>query len=245
MRTRISLALLGMFLAASPAAAQYDHYATAGSPDGPPRWYLGGGLAYGRPEGEFADFVDDSFGGSIHTMVRLDERGILGLRLDGGFLVYGSETFRVPLSNTIGGRIRVDVNTTNNIAYVGVGPQIGLPTGRIRPYVNGYAGVAYLFTESSVRGSGSGESFARTNNYDDATFSYGGGAGLYIPVRHGASPISVDLGVKYLNNGRAKYLREGDIEDGPDGTLFVNPVRSDTDVLAFHVGVSVGVGRRR
>lgn len=241
MRTRLlPLALLALGLAASPAAAQYEDLV---SPRDPARWFLGGNVVYGEPRGEFADFVDESYGGSLHTILRLDEQGILGLRLDGGFLVYGSETMRVPLSSSIGGRVLVDVETTNNIAYVGVGPQIGVPTGGFRPYAHGFAGVSYLFTESSVEGSRSNEPFASTTNYDDATFSWGGGAGVYVPLRRGHSPISLDVGVRYHNNGRARYLSEGDIEDLPDSRIRVHPRESDTDLVSFHLGVSVGVGR--
>ena len=245
MRTRISLALLALALAfaAVPAAAQH-HEEDLVSPNGPGRWSLGIDFTVGQPRGEFADFVDESFGASLSTIYRLDEAGILGIRLDGGFLVYGSETMRVPLSSTIGGRVLVDVNTTNNIAFAGIGPQIGVPTGRLRPYVNGFAGVSYLFTTSSVEGSYDDEPFATTKNFDDATFSWGGGAGLYVPLRGGNSPISLDLGVRYHNNGQARYLREGDIEDLPDNTIRIYPVRSDTDLLTYHLGITVGVGGR-
>ena len=75
------------------------------------------------------------------------------------------------------------------------------------------------------------------------TLAYGGGAGLYIPVRRGHSPISIDAGLAYRRNGRADYLLEGGIEDNPDGSITLDPIRSDTDLLTFHIGVSVGISR--
>ena len=68
-------------------------------------------------------------------------------------------------------------------------------------------------------------------------------AGLYVPLRRGASPISLDLGATYRNAGRAAYLREGDIEDLPDGGIAIRPRHSDTDLLSFHLGVAVGISR--
>lgn len=240
MRIRLPLVLIALGMASAPALAQpHDPV----SPRVATPFYAGGNLTYARPQGEFSDFVKHGFGGSAHGMVRLDRDGLLGVRLDLGALNYGNETMRVPLSSTIGGRVLVDVATSNNIGFAGVGPQIGVPNGALRPYVHGFAGVSYLFTESSVEGTYSDDEFATTTNFDDATFAWGGGTGLYIPVRRGVSPISVEMGVRYLNGGRARYLLEGDIEDLPDNRIRINPRQSDTDLMTFHVGVSVGISR--
>jgi hypothetical protein len=241
MRTRTAALLAGLAFAAAPAArAQYEHEPPTREPT---PWYVGGSFSYARPQGEFRDNVKQGFGGDAHVIYRLDQAGIVGLRLDGGFLVYGDEHQSVPLSSTVGGRVRVDLNTTNNIAFVGFGPQVGVPTGRLRPYVNGFVGVSYLFTESSVKGTSSGETFASSTNYHDATFAWGGGAGLYVPLHAGVSPVSLDLGVRYHDNGRARYLRKGDITDNADNTITVHPRYSDTDLLTFQLGVSVGISR--
>lgn len=256
MKFRASALALGVAVLAASAAHAQSHDPSGWEDDDhgrsfakrPSGAYAGASFNYARPQGEFRDFVDQGFGGDVHFIYQPGARGILGLRLDAGFLNYGNETMRVPLSSSIGGRITVDVNTSNNIAFVGLGPQIGLPDGRFRPYVGGFAGFTYLFTESSVEGRDDDQAFARTTNYDDATFSYGGRAGLYVPLSHGASPVSLDLGVVYMNSGEAEYLREGDIEDLPNGTIAFTPSRSDTDLLTFRVGVTVGIpksdGRR-
>lgn len=212
-------------------------------PQRPSGFYAGAALAYGRPQGEFRDYVEHGFGGDAHLLYQPAARGVLALRMDAAFLTYGNERMRVPLSPTIGGRILVNVNTSNNIGFLGIGPQLGVPDGRLRPYVGGFVGVNYLFTESSVEGRDDDLDFARTTNYDDATFSYGGRAGLYVPLRDGPSPISLDLGVVYQDNGEASYLREGDIHDLPGGAIEMTPSRSDTDLLTFRVGVSVGISR--
>lgn len=240
MRARLPLALFALSLSAAPAAAQaYDPV----SPREPTPFYVGGTLNYARTQGEFSDFVKDGFGLNGHGIARLDRDGLLGVRLEAGGLNYGHERMRVPLSSTIGGRVLVDVNTSNNIGFVGIGPQLGVPNGALRPYAHGFAGVSYLFTETSVEGTRDDEAFASTTNYDDATFAWGGGTGVYIPLRRGVSPISLDVGLRYVNGGRARYLREGDIEDLPDNRVRLSPRESDTDLVTFHLGVSVGVSR--
>ena len=236
----VSLSLGALAIGASIASAQDPIPAVPKVPSG---FFVGGSLSVAQPQGEFAEYVDAGFGLSGHALYQLDPAGIFALRLEGGFVNYGSETKRVPLSPTIGGRVLVEVSTENNIAFLGIGPQLMVPNGRFRPYLNGYAGIAYFSTSSSVEGINGGESIGQTTNYDDATFSYGGGAGIYVPVRGGAEPISIDLGVRYRNNGEARYLREGSIQDNTDGTISFSPIESDTDLLDFHLGVSVGIGK--
>ena len=212
-------------------------------PRRPTGGYLGGRLALAKPQGEFGRYVDQGIAGNLHYIHRLDRDGLLGIRLDGELATYGYERQRVLLSPTVGGRILAELVTTNNVAFLGLGPQIGTPNGTLRPYAHGFVGVSYLFTSSSLEGSESGEPFASTTNFDDVTFAYGGGGGLYIPLRRGTAPISLDLGATYRNAGRAEYLREGDIVDNPDGSISLFPTRSDTDMLTFHLGVTVGLSR--
>jgi len=207
--------------------------------------FAGGSFTIAQTQGEFADYVDGGLGGNLHYIHKLDRDGWLALRVDGGFAIYGYERQRLPLSETLGGRILVDLTTSNNIAWIGVGPQIGVPDGTFKPYVNGYAGYTYMATTSSVESSQyyDDEDYFTTTNFDDWSFSYGGGAGVYIPVRRGPQPVSIDLGLRYHNNGEAEYLREGDIQDNEDGGITLFPVRSDTDMLTFHIGFSVGLSR--
>lgn len=254
MRSRLLfLAAATAALAAIPAAAQkdddYDHHHHGRRhhhdrdyhENTIPRSYLGGELTIASPQGEFANYIDGGWGGGLHYLLRLDRDGWVALRADASLLNYGHERQRVLLSPTVGGRITLDLTTDNNIAFFGVGPQIGVPTGALRPYVNGFAGVSYIYTESSVSGSSSAERFASSTNFDDASFAYGGGAGLYIPLSHRRNPVSLDLGVTYRHNGSAEYLREGDITDNPDGSITLHPVLSETNLLAFRVGVTVGL----
>lgn len=246
MRARLTLVAAALLLAPAALPAQdcdcdYDDYELVERR--PTGGFAGGSLAIAQMQGEFSDYVDGGVGGNLHYVHALDRDGWIALRADLGFAVYGYERVRVPLSPTLGGRILVDLSTSNNIAWIGVGPQIGVPNGRLRPYANAYAGYSYLATTSSVEGTYYDEPIASTTNFDDWTFSYGAGAGVYVPLRRGPAPLSLDLGVRYHNNGEAEYLREGDLVDNQDGTISVFPVRSDTDLLTFHIGISVGITR--
>lgn len=239
-------ALLGALLLAGTAAGAAAQEEGAPAPRRT-RAYAGAGVLAAVPQGEFADSIDNGWGVSGHLIVPLDAAGALGIRIEGGFVNYGNERFRTPLSSSIGGRIRVNVNTGNNIFFLGLGPQLLAPTGRLRPYVNGTVGFGYFATQSSVEGSRDDEPFASTTNFDDWTLQLAGGAGLYVPLRRGPAPISLDLGARYHRNGRVRYLREGSIRDNPDGSISFTPIESEADFLTLQLGVSVALrdGPRR
>lgn len=207
-----------------------------------PRWDLGGGLAVAVPQGEFGSFVGEGFGLSLHAVYGLDRSNAVGLRFDAGFVNYGNERFTVPLLPSTG-RILVDVRTRNNIAMVGLGPQLQVPDGPIRPYVNGFVGVGYFFTESSAGGSSNWDydGFARTLNFDDASFAYGAGGGIGLRVGNGFRPIYLNFDAQYRWHGETEYLREGSIVDDGFGGTVIYPLLSDADFLLFTAGVSVGL----
>ncbi|MGQ0766518.1 MAG: hypothetical protein ACT4OZ_12725 [Gemmatimonadota bacterium] len=198
----------------------------------------GGSLVYGRPTGSFASYVRQGFGVDGFGRVKIDRRGILSLGIEGGWLQYGRETFRTPLSSTVG-RILVDVTTSNNIAFLGAGPQLMVPVGPLRPYVNGGIGFSYFFTESSVEGSGNSDySFAETTNFSDFVFTKLGGAGFYIPF--GRADAGLDLGARYHSSGDTQYLREGSIEDRPGGPV-IHPIQTETRLWSWRIGIVAGI----
>ena len=238
MRAYMTLAALAAATAAIAPVAGAQGSGASGGRGWTPRVIAGGGLNYAQSVGEFADNVKGGAGGSGFAVLGLDRQGILGLRVDGGFLIYGHERKRVPLSSTVGGRVTVDVTTDNNIALLGIGPQLTAPRGPLRPYANATAGLAYFFTQSSVSGTNNEKAFASTENFRDPTFAWAGGAGFYIPVSAGRVPLMIDVGARYQGNGRARYLKEGSIQDNADATISYTPIESETNFVAYHLGVS-------
>jgi hypothetical protein len=200
-----------------------------------PRFSFGGGAVVGRPTGEFREHVDVGGGLTGHAILA-SPGSMFALRADASWLLYGSETLRAPLSET-GGRVLVDVARTDNwIGQLAVGPQITLPSGRVRPYANAFAGVAYFSTTSEPIAPpplATLPLFIETTHLDDTAFSYGGGGGILIPIGKGRTAI--DLGVRYARNGRVSFLAEGDLVG--DGSV-LTPRRSRGDMIEFHVGVT-------
>jgi hypothetical protein len=197
-----------------------------------------------RPAGELADHIGLGYGANAAYLFQVDRAGIVSLRADLGFVDYGNESKRVPLSSTIGGRIQVKVATRNYIVPVSVGPQLTWPSGDIRPYVNAGFGGQFFFTQSSVDSHDDSDASFSTTNQHDQTHAWMAGGGVYVPISSRKVNVMLDAGVQYFAGGRAQYLRPGSIVDLPNSQIQVNPLESKTEMLVVRLGVRIGAVRR-
>ena len=243
MRTATFLAAAALLAAATTAGAQFPDDRDDDDRLQRPICGLAGGSFYlARPIGEFNDYIRRGWGGQVYGTWLVNDDGLLGLRFDASYMNYGRETVRQPVYYGAFGRVDVDVTTTNNIAFVGAGPQIVAPRGAIRPYVAGQAGWTFIWTNSSIDDADDDdESVLDSQNISDNTFSYGGLGGILVPISAGRNPVSLDFGVRYLRNGSVRYLREGDIIDDGNGAPILNIQRSRADLVTYFVGVTIGL----
>jgi hypothetical protein len=198
---------------------------------------FGGSFMVGQPFGDFADQVGTPYGlGGHMTWARPGKA--FGMRLDATGLVYGSDTRRVPVGRT-GLRQSVEVETTNGMATLGLGPQVVAPRGSIRPYLTAFAGISYFSTDSSVRADPTPLPGARSTSYDDTVFAYGAGAGILIPLGVGKSGgWALDLGARFVAGGQVRYLAAGGLEDLPGGGVAFTPLRTEANRIELHIGLS-------
>jgi len=198
---------------------------------------FGGGAVVGQPLGDFADQVGTPYGLGGHMAWGRPGRAF-ALRLEATGLIYGSETRRVPVGRQ-GLRQSVEVETTNGMATLGLGPQLVAPRGSLRPYVSAFAGFSYFSTESSVRPDGSFVTTAFSTNYDDTVYAYGGGVGILIPLGSDTSGgLALDLGARFVGGGKVRYLAEGDLRDAPGGGLTFTPRQTKANRIEFHIGLT-------
>lgn len=192
------------------------------------------------PVGEMGRYVDAGGGFQFGGAIPLERNSPVRLRGDFGFMIYGYESRRVCLSAPVGCRIELDLNTTNGIFFGGVGPEVVLARGSVEPYLHAQIGFSYFATTSSLQSSWDWEDFANTTNYDDFMWAWRAGGGMRVRVSGGRRPVYVDLGVERHQNGLADFLTEGDIVDHPDGSITLYPTRSEANLMAFRLGVSIG-----
>lgn len=204
----------------------------------PIRVFGGADFIVASPTGEFAENVARGFGLDIHARVTLDEPGMTSLRFDLGFLQYGRETIQICVTQPC--RVTGDLTTSNNILFMGLGPELAVAAGAARLYGNGGIGFTYFSTDSSVSGSRDNEPFASSTNHSDFTFAWLAGGGAQVRLSRGRTPVYLDLGARYHRNGEAEYLRKGDIYEDQNGNVIINPQRSDTNFWSFRFGFSMG-----
>jgi len=208
-----------------------------------PRAYGDINFTVSQPVGAFDNFIDEGYGVSGGFVWNLDRDRVFGIRAEGGFVQYGNRSKPACISATIGCRVQVDVNTDNDIAFGGIGPQITVPAGPLRPYLNATIGVSYFFTHSSINGRDDGDygNYFDTTNHDDAVFAQTAGGGFLIPLSMRRTPVLLDIGATFHRNGQATYLRRDSIRDNPDGSIVINPIRSEANFITYRFGVSIGI----
>ena len=237
-RTRVllpaGLLFLAVALSAPSLSAQEEWYGT-------PRATVGLSLIVSDPVGEFDRFVGAGGGADFFGRLAMDPRGVLSLRADLGFLIYGHESKRVCFEG-VGCRVQARLETNNSIFFGGIGPELALPTPWVRPYVNATMGFGYFNTSSSLDGEGWGnDNDFLTENNGDGNMAWGVGWGLDFLVSRGRTPIAVNLGAKYHRNGVVEYLTKGDIEDHADGSITLYPNRSQANFVTYHFGVTINI----
>lgn len=207
------------------------------SRSGPGRFQLGLDGVVAQPKGEFANNVDNGYGINATGMFRLDPKGFISLRGDIGGVQYGREELNIPFS-VFTGRIALDLETTNNIAWVGIGTHLQIPDGWFRPYANASLAYTHFSTTSSLTGSDDDYQYASTTNQQDGSRAWIFGGGVVIPFGSRYALGGLNLGARYYYGGVATYLNEGDIIDNPDQSVTLNRRTSKTDLVLWQLGVS-------
>ncbi len=234
----LASALAGLLTLSSALTGQQSPPSALDSSTTLRRWQVGGALDIGQPVGDFTQQVNNAVGLQAHLLLQLDRRGNAALRLQAGWLNYGSESEQVCLGATPGCRIEARVITSNNILSLGVGPEWSIPLGAFRLYGHGLVGVSRFATLSALDGGILPDFVAADENFGDAGFFWSGGGGVRMPLsKHSA----LDFGVAYQGHGRREYLTEGGITDNPDGSLNFDVKRSAADLFAIRIGFSTAL----
>ena len=207
---------------------------------------VGGSLILGFPQNEFSKNVNNSVFGGIEGQITLstpNKSNPFTVGLNAGFIIYGIESRRVPLSTTIPD-VSVDVERQNSMVNFHLLFQVSPFDGDIKPYLEGVAGGAYLFTETSVEGSSNIEEFASTVNQDDFAWSYGFGGGILVSLMESNEDLPgglyLDLKTRFMFSSEAEYLTTGDLRV-ENGNLIYQTKNSGIDYMSIQIGVVAGL----
>lgn len=206
---------------------------------------VGGSLIIGFPQNEFNKNVNNSVFGGIEGQVTLTtptKSNPFTVGLNAAFIIYGIESRRVPLSTTIPD-VSVDVERQNSMVNFHLLFQISPFDGEVKPYLEGVAGGAYLFTETTVEGSSNFDEFASTVNQDDFAWSYGLGGGILVSLMEGNEDLPgglfLDLKTRFMFSSEAEYLTTGDLRV-ENGNLIYQTKKSGIDYMSIQFGVVAG-----
>ena len=203
----------------------------------PVRGIVALGVRGAQPLNDFADYIDFGYGFGGYVAHALDPRGIISIRGNVDFIIYGHETIdRVPSW----GYGTLDVTTSNNILSMGVGPYLTLPGTGVRPFATGTVGFSYFSTSTSIEYRYSDEQLDSWTDFSDGVMAWTAGGGLLIPITKSQRPILFELSAIYHGNGEAEYLREGSISRDESGNAQFTPIRSRTNLVLYTIGVSIG-----
>ncbi len=237
MLQRSALSIVLVFCGVSAATARADEDQNRGADSNGVQVSGGFSLPYGMATGALAKSFDHGWGLLGHASF-FKGRKPLGLALEGWMVEYGRETERRRLFEDTD-RVLVDVDTSNWIGHLSLGPELAVRSGRIRPYARALVGLTYFATSTSVEGSSDVDSFATTTQQDDLKLSGAICSGARISLSRGGS-VALDVNVRYVINGEADYLVEGDIHEAADGRLLFEPRHTQANLLVFGVGLSFG-----
>jgi hypothetical protein len=215
---------------------------------GQSRYTVGASGVYGDPLGQFGLNVNHGFGIDGMGTVGLDSRGIFSLRGDIGYIWYNrkSEPF---FANTGFDIIELESETSSGVLTMGVGPQLAVPSGPIRPYVAGSFGFARFATNVSVSvpsdqsNTGQKETLDTATPSSDFVMSLAASGGVRFELPFMGRGVLADLGVRWHRNGEAEYVTSAGVQYNGSGRPTITPTRSEANFLAYRVGIVIPLGR--
>ena len=208
------------------------------------------------PRGEFDLNTDTGFGFTGSYLYAFGRQRVFALGATGTVQSYGRTSRRAILSPTIPD-IRVDVETTNNNAYLQGIAQLKAPTGAVQPYAVATGGLGWFFTTTSLEDRFTDTVVLSDTNQSDGTWVLGGGGGLLIRIYQGQprpdvdgqgrvvgerDPVRayLDLGARFLRGGEVEYLTEGTlVTDDGEVDLDERLVESEIEAMQYQVGLTV------
>ncbi len=206
---------------------------------------LGGGLsiAVSQPLGEFRRGGRVGFGVAGFASISADPAGVFGLRVEGGGQNYGTTSLRTaqPGFGFLATQLRQ--TTSNDIFWLGIGPQLTIPLGPVRPYGFATVGGANFSTSTSLQYALYGDPYGVNREFqstDLSNWAFARAAGGGVRFRIGGAgrrAAYVDAGARWQRVNDVRYLAPGAVPADVDPNTLA--LRGRADFVTYHLGVSL------
>jgi hypothetical protein len=219
---RIGMAVLGLTVISAPVLGQRSALREVRD-----RGSFGVNVVVAQPLGAFRRTGSVAPGLSGFAVV--GGSSMLGLRIDGSWMVYDSRYQGY------------GVSTTSQIGSLAIGPQLTIGQGPIRLYGFATAGGSLFWSNASYSG-GCG-CYDSDDFYLDGDFTTltSAGTGVLIQVAQKRSSIAIDLGVRGVRHDRVSYVPTGGLTQNSNGTFSAQRVETPVELRVFQIGISIGI----
>lgn len=174
------------------------------------RVYLEGGYFVGGfPMGDWSKVAGAAMGLDGTNIVRLNSTGPLCVRSSLGWEYNFSRKVSVPQSQ-LGPGDQLEIQTSNNTVWFGLGPELSKPTGDARAFVFGTVGFNINWTNGGLDGTVGGLRYSANVGATSTVFAWSAGAGLRKMMK-GAPGGKIELSGEYRSGTGHNYLLPGDV----------------------------------
>ncbi len=200
-------------------------------------------VAVSQPLGDFRRGGRVGFGVAGFASISADPVGILGLRVEGGAQNYGTTSLRTAQPGYGFYTTQLRQTTSNDIFWLGVGPQVTIPLGPVRPYGFATVGAANFSTTSSLQYALYGDPYGYNREFQSTDLSNwalarAAGGGVRFRVGRAAGHAAyVDAGARWQRVNDVSYLTPGAVPAGVDPNTLA--LRGRADFVTYHLGVSL------
>lgn len=206
---------------------------------------VAGGLsvAVSQPLGDFRRGGRVGFGVAGFASISADPAGIFGLRLEGGAQNYGTSSLRTTQPGFGFYTTQLRQSTSNDIFWLGLGPQLTIPLGPVRPYGFATVGGANFTTTTSLQYAVYGDPYGRDRQFQSTdlsnwAFARAAGGGVRFRLgRAGRRAAFVDAGARWQRVNDVRYLTPGAVPADVDPNMLA--IRGRADFVTYHLGVSL------
>ena len=198
---------------------------------------LGGDIGMSIPTGDFdLTWGANMFQVGAHVGIPFRRIPVVQGGIAFGYSVMGRTDKTVPITTDYVGITEGTLTTRCKVFSYHPLLRFSPLQGRVRPYVDGMAGLRQFSTTSRVHADGVEGNISKERNETDFAFSAGWAAGVMVTLGEVAY---AELRVERFNSGKATFVDPESVTVSDQGTVGFNTLTSNTDVTNVLLGIGV------